>query len=113
LQKGLYISSDFVKSSAGLSATRWYYKASRVLAEILSAMFRTLMPDAYKKYRVAFDAGVWEKEDPGPWLGRAIVYKLPVNMHTDGKDEGPTASFPVGSYTGGEMLVPDLRAKFQ
>jgi hypothetical protein len=71
------------------------------------------MPQVYKKYQAAFDAGVWETADPGPWIGRAIVYKLQVLVHRDGKDDGPTASFPVGDFEGGEMYVPDLCAKFQ
>lgn len=75
-------------------------------------MFKKLFPDVYDKCQVAFDAGAWLSEDPGPWLGRAIVYKLQVDAHLDQKDMNPTASFPCGSFTGGEMQIPQLPAKF-
>ena len=74
-------------------------------------MFEQLMPDYYQRYREAFEAGQWIESDPGPWLGRAIVYKLQVALHKDKQDVGPTASFPVGYFTGGEMLLPQLNAK--
>lgn len=76
-------------------------------------MFRVLFPEIYQEFQAAFDAGVWEREDPGPWLGRAIVYKLQVELHVDQQDLNPTASFPCGSFTGGEMVVPQLPTKFR
>lgn len=75
-------------------------------------MFKRLFPDIYQKFQAAFDAGVWLSEDPGPWLGRAIVYKLQVDAHLDQKDLSPTASFPCGAFTGGEMQIPQLPTKF-
>ncbi|KAK2464365.1 hypothetical protein APHAL10511_003822 [Amanita phalloides] len=65
----------------------------------------------YKEYKAAFDAGQWVEQDPGPWLGRAIVYKLQSSLHLDGKDFGPTACIPFGFFTGGEMAVPQFEAK--
>ena len=82
-----------------------------MVAKILGAMFKVIYPDLYEKYRAAFEAGVWEKGDPGPWLGRAIVYKLQVKLHNDGNDDGPTVSFAVGTYEEGHLLVLDLLAK--
>ena len=113
LNKGLFLSGDMVQTSRGLSAIQWHYRASQPIAEIIATMFRVLLPDVYKMYKAAFDAGVWEEADPGPWIGRAIVYKLQVFVHRDGRDDGPTASFPVGDFDGGEMNMPDLGAKFQ
>jgi hypothetical protein len=74
-------------------------------------MFKVLFPDVYERYKAAFDAGVWEKDDPGPWLGRAVVYKLQVELHPDKNESGPSVSFACGNYTGGYMLVPQLLAK--
>lgn len=88
-----------------------YYKATKHLARRLSAMFEVLMPECYNTYKDAFEAGVWSDDDPGPWLGRAIVYKLQVSLHKDKEDAGPAVSFPVGSFSGGEMLIPQLKAK--
>jgi hypothetical protein len=75
-------------------------------------MFRVAYPAYYEKYRLAFEAGVWEEADPGPWLGRAIVWKLQVYPHRDGLDAGPAACFPMGSFEGGQLYLPDLRLKF-
>ncbi|KAK6996078.1 hypothetical protein R3P38DRAFT_3371249 [Favolaschia claudopus] len=58
-------------------------------------------PQYYLKYCAAFKAGVC----PGPWIDRAIVYKLRVMEHVDGVDDGPTASFCVGDFEGGEMYL--------
>jgi hypothetical protein len=74
-------------------------------------MFKAAFPKVYAQYRQAFDAGVWLQEDPGPFLGRSVVYKLQSKLHNDGNDVGPSASFPVGSFEGGEMLVPQLKTK--
>ena len=90
-----------------------YYVGSRPVALYLSACFQVAFPDYYVKYRAAFEAGVWTAEDPGPWIGRAIVWKLPVRTHVDGLDEGPTAIFNVGSYTGGKLYLPDLGVKLE
>ncbi|KAK7012364.1 hypothetical protein R3P38DRAFT_2550174 [Favolaschia claudopus] len=49
--------------------------------------------------------------DPGPWIGRAIVYKLEVLEHVDGLDDGPTASFCVGDFAGGELYLSDIDVK--
>jgi hypothetical protein len=64
-------------------------------------------------YRAAFDAGVWFTDDPGPFLGRAVIYKLQGRLHKDRYDVGPSVSFPVGQFTGGEMLFPQLNLKLQ
>ena len=55
---------------------------------------------------------MWLEEDPEPWLGRAIVYKLQVILHTDEHDVGPTVSFPCGFFHGGQMQIPQLGGKF-
>ena len=64
-------------------------------------------------YEDAFRAGVWLQDDPGPFLGRAIVYKLQSKIHRDKHDYGPSVSFPVGQFTGGEMCFPQLKTKLQ
>lgn len=76
-------------------------------------MFEAAFPLVYAKYREAFEAGVWFREDPGPFLARAIIYKLQSVLHKDGKDAGPYAAFPVGFFEGGEMLFPQLKTKLR
>ena len=74
-------------------------------------MFEAGFPEVYKKYRQAFDVGVWVEADPGPFLGRAIIYKLQGKLHKDRKNLGPSACFPTGLFDGGEMLLPQFRMK--
>jgi hypothetical protein len=83
------------------------------VALLLAVIFKELFPEDYKEHKKAFDAGVWFEEDPGPWLGRAIIYKLDGLIHIDRNDRTPTVSFPCGLFVGGEMMIPQLEAKFR
>jgi hypothetical protein len=111
-QEPLIPSLDMCRGSHSSLAVKWYFQATAEVAEILNAYFAVAFPDEHAKYRQAFDAGVWLTEDPGPWLGRAIVYKLQVMQHQDKSDGGPTAIFNVGQYTGGNLYLPTLGLKF-
>ncbi|KAJ7786968.1 hypothetical protein B0H14DRAFT_2956151 [Mycena olivaceomarginata] len=104
-------SSDFFRGCQAALAVRYYYRATREVAIYLSCMFEVAYPEYHAKYTKAFKAGVWEPADPGPWIGRAIVYKLQVSEHVDGLDDGPTASFCVGDFEGGPMYLPDIGMK--
>jgi hypothetical protein len=95
----------------GIQFVQRYFKDTEELALVLAAMFRVSFPDFYMKYYRAFQAGKWMVVDPGPFLGRAIVWKLDVCPHQDGLDEGPAAIFPMGNFTGGECYIPDLKLK--
>jgi len=75
--------------------------------------FKTVFPQWYTRYQDTFDAGVWFADDPGPFLGRAIVYKLQSRLHKDRHDVEPSVSFPVGQFTGGEMVFLQLDIKLQ
>ena len=111
MNKGLYISGEFTRSGKAAKAIHHYYEATEGLARILASMFKVLFPEVYKRYTTAFEAGVWEKADTGPFLARAIVYKLQVELHQDQHEDGPFVSFPCGDFTGGEIVVPQLGAK--
>ncbi|KAI0074579.1 hypothetical protein K474DRAFT_1601306 [Panus rudis PR-1116 ss-1] len=97
--------------SLGAVYVHTYMMMTRTQALRLSAYFKAALPEYHAKYQKAFEAGVWLKADPGPWLGRAVVYKLQVSPHVDGLDDGPTAAFPTGYFEGGEAYFPDLRLK--
>lgn len=112
-QKRMVPSSDMNRTGKGAMAVKSYFLATQRASAKLAAMFRAAYPEYYEKYRKAFSAGVWIKEDRGPWVGRAIVWKLQVGLHKDGLDEGPALCFPCGDYSGGELYLPDLRAKLQ
>jgi hypothetical protein len=109
--QGLFIAGEFTRSGTSAKAIRHYYEVTAGLARTLALMFKVLFPEVYAKYSTAFEAGVWERADPGPFLARAIVYKLQVELHQDEHEDGPFVSFPCGDYTGGDMFVPQLRAR--
>ncbi|KAF8677824.1 hypothetical protein AX14_004777 [Amanita brunnescens Koide BX004] len=111
-KKGLFMSSPMTKSGNALGAIKGYYRNTTRQAKMLEEMFEAEFPEYYGNYRAAFDAGVTVDEDKGPWLGRAIIWKLDGALHTDRKDYGPAACVPFGLFTGGQMLVPQLMAKF-
>ncbi|KAJ7439714.1 hypothetical protein B0H11DRAFT_1644113, partial [Mycena galericulata] len=90
-----------------------YFRLTQEVAVILAEYFKVLFPDDYEQYQADFERGVWLREDPGPFLGRAIVYKLQVFVHQDGLDRGPTASFPCGFFEGGAMHYPDIDAVYR
>ncbi|KAG2745093.1 hypothetical protein P692DRAFT_20877347 [Suillus brevipes Sb2] len=94
-------SADMVCNAQVALAVAWYMKRTTKFAIALKELFRVAYPDDFKIYEKAFEAGVWEAADPGPWLGRAIVWKLNVLPHRDGLDGGPTAIFCLGSFSGG------------
>lgn len=103
-------SSDMLRSSKGAMAVRSYFQATQHLSAQLAAMFRAAFPEYYEKYSKAFQAGVWYREDQGPWIGRVVVWKLQVGLHRDALDEGPALCFPCGAYEGGNLCIPDLDA---
>lgn len=100
------------RSGESYIAIRQHFSFTADVAIKLAAMFQVLLPNTYVEYERAFQAGRWVETDPGPWLGRAIVYKLQVSLHHDRNDDGPSACFPCGIYLGGAMQIPQLQAKF-
>ena len=90
-----------------------YYTLTRPVAETLAGMYEVLFPTEYEQLQPAFEAGRWIIQDAGPWIGRAVVYKLNVELHLDADDTGPSVSFPCGDFTSGQMLVPQFEAKFR
>ena len=83
------------------------------MARTVALAFRAVFPVWYDTYQKSFDASVWFADDPGPFLGRAVVYKLQGRLHKDKHDVGPSVSFPIGQFTGGEMVFPQLKTKLQ
>ncbi|TFK17419.1 hypothetical protein FA15DRAFT_605111, partial [Coprinopsis marcescibilis] len=107
----LFISGDITHTSTSLAASGSYYSLTKEVATVIGIMFKHAFPEWYKKYQAAFDAGVWLREDPGPFLGRAVIFKLQGKLHKDNQDLGPSVCFGVGQYSGGEMIFPQLGAK--
>ena len=95
----------------GAFAVRHYFSESQPLAQEVQHRFEVAFPDYFARYSTAFQAGRWNEDDPGPFLGRAIVWKLQVHAHQDGLDEGPAAIFTCGDFEGGELYFPDIGLK--
>jgi hypothetical protein len=113
LFQGLFISGDISTSSTSVAATGSHFTLTQSVARTIGLAFKTVFPKWYNIYQKAFEAGVWFQDDSGPFLGRAIVYKLQGRLHRDRHDVGPSVSFPVGQFTGGEMIFPQLNTKLQ
>ncbi|KAJ7148979.1 hypothetical protein C8R43DRAFT_888284 [Mycena crocata] len=95
-------------------AVRTYFRTTREFAIVVAARFKAVYPKYYAKYEEDFMAGHWlsSEEDSGPFLGRAIVYKLQSHCHRDPLDSGPSVTVPAGYFKGGAIYFPDLEAKF-
>ena len=90
-----------------------YFRGTRPIARHIAAFLDAIFPEWFKQYDKAFCAGCMFEEDPGPFLGRAIIYKLQGKFHKDQRDAGPSVSFGVGYYDGGEICFPQLKAKLK
>jgi hypothetical protein len=60
----------------GIQFVHCYFKDTEELVLVLAAMFWVSFPEFYMKYYHTFQAGKWTVVDTGPFLGRAIVWKL-------------------------------------
>ena len=92
----------------------FYYRTYPV-AEALKMIMEILLPQQAQDYQKAFDAGHWYSEDadPGPFLGRAVIWKMQLSLHKDAGDVGHSISFGFGSYTGAHMIIPQLNLKLK
>ncbi|KAH9929037.1 uncharacterized protein BXZ73DRAFT_102190 [Epithele typhae] len=91
-----------------ISVLTWYNNTAELTA-FLAGLFEGSFPACYETYKEAFKAGRWfQVKDNGPWLNRAVVWKLDVGLHCDSGDGGPTVTFPVGFFVGGHMQIPQL-----
>ena len=113
VHQGLSLSFDCTHTSTAIMSMESYYKLTRPLAEHLAVMYKVLIQELYKTLKPAFTAGWWFKQNPGPWVGCALLYKLQAELHLDGNDVRSSISFPCGDFWGSQMLVPQLEAKFR
>ncbi|KLO07948.1 hypothetical protein SCHPADRAFT_944832 [Schizopora paradoxa] len=72
-------------------------------------------PHLYAEVEKDFKAGkqVAKHIMPGPYLSVAYLYKLQVGIHRDTNDYGLSAMVNFGSYTGGNLHVPQLGLKLK
>ncbi|KAJ7049599.1 hypothetical protein C8F01DRAFT_731431 [Mycena amicta] len=96
----------------GLQALNTYLRRTQLYTTLVGVCCRTFYPHWHTVYEQAFNAGKSNLLDPGPFLGRVIVWKLQVELHRDGLDIGPTLTSADGSFEGGAMVLPDFGCKF-
>ena len=82
-------------------------------AQLVGLCCKVFYPVAHREHWNTFEAGKMEDLDPGPFLGRVIVWGLPVGIHGDGLDRRPTLTTDSSFFTGGDMPLPDFRCKFR
>lgn len=96
-----------------LATLKWFFQSTAIVWKVVAIYFKIFFPEYYEKYQQAFEAGQWEQCDFGPFIGKAVIYKLDVFVHLDRRDAGPVVSFPSGIFEGGSMSLPQLRLKLQ
>lgn len=100
--------------AGGQKAVNHYFQLSEPIALFVHELFKVAFPDVAQKYAAAFKKGEWQMvKDLGPFWGQALVYKMPVDVHQDGLDDGLLAMFPCGFFTEGRLDFPDLGIKLQ
>ena len=92
-----------------------YYTRSYKAASFMNRAYRAAAPEDWEVRSKEFEKGRWLEHDPGPWLGRALLWKLQVSAHrdiTDGKFHlgGKTNE---GDYDGGTAVYPDFGLKLR
>lgn len=106
-------SKDMLKSCTSAMAWQGFFASTTDITHEVGIRFKYFSKTWYHNYRQAFQAGRFfdEETDPGPFLGRALVWKVQVEPHVDTKDKGPSAMFNSGYYKGGALYYPDLKLK--
>ncbi|KAJ7809628.1 hypothetical protein B0H14DRAFT_2524617 [Mycena olivaceomarginata] len=103
-------SADMAAGTAAQSkAVVHYFQVTYEFALVVSERFRGVFPDYHARYLKAFKAGCHlPLDDPGPFIGRAIVWKLQVRAHLDGLEAGPVGTTPEGGFGRGGLVFPDF-----
>ncbi|KLO11953.1 hypothetical protein SCHPADRAFT_941602 [Schizopora paradoxa] len=85
------------------------------IQKLVALRLKSVDPELYEEVEKSFRAGKQVGEDimPGPYLSVAYLYKLQVGIHKDENDFGLSAMVNFGSYTGGNLHVPQLGLKLK
>ncbi|KAF5334147.1 hypothetical protein D9757_015416 [Collybiopsis confluens] len=106
-------SASFSANSTAGNAHERYYEETAALNAWLDELFKHEFPKHHAKFKKAHAAGRWSEVDPGPHLGRVIVWKLQSKDHIDDADACPTITYVLGgNYSGGYMDLKDIRTRF-
>ncbi|KAJ3804585.1 hypothetical protein F5876DRAFT_82921 [Lentinula aff. lateritia] len=101
-----------VGGTQGPMAIQHWYKVTLESGNLLSSVFKQEWPDKWEEAMKYFKAGKWQAANPGPWVGKAIVYKLTSSIRPDKEDaeEYHIVTVPVGHFVGGHILFLDIHA---
>lgn len=112
-QEGPVMSKDML--GRGSSRRAQYAKAfmmkRRLLDYWMSQMLLATDKRQYATFSKSFAAGRSHSEAEGVFLGSALVYKLQVKMHRDGKDLFLCGITNAGQYIGAILVIPQLGLK--
>ncbi|KAJ7258690.1 hypothetical protein C8J57DRAFT_529670 [Mycena rebaudengoi] len=111
--QGLYLAGDMCRTSTGTSGVAAFFDATTTLEAFVESVIKIGFPDEYVGMKKVWEAGSFWKRESGCHIARAIVYKLPVDPHWDGKDYGVSLSFGAGRYKKGYLYVPQLGLVFE
>jgi hypothetical protein len=103
----------FSKNALCVPAMNQWLKETTYLNTLMKSMFKTEWPESFERFDHAFKSARLNKLNPGPWHGKAVVWKSDSHVHADTKDseECPTSCVPIGQYTRGEMELFDMKTK--
>lgn len=70
------------------AAVRMFIKNTSILHEVLGMMLKESLPEEWEVMHPVYKAGRWVREDTdnGFALGRAVIWKLQVDIHRDPQD---------------------------
>ncbi|KZT31983.1 hypothetical protein SISSUDRAFT_1067295 [Sistotremastrum suecicum HHB10207 ss-3] len=115
--KGRNATNDFMLPSALMlgnggaaraTITEWYMDSTSFLHKLLGEYIKLTDRPYWKKIHKTYHAGRWVTSDyrHGAFLGRAIVWKLQIEVHRDSQDEA-------GAYCRTGIVFPDLGLIFE
>lgn len=93
--------------------SRNFHSLTADVCAFIGGIFEILWPEQHAVAAADFAAGQWYAEDPGPYLGHVVGYKLQTTSHADTGDLVPTVTFPVGLFKDGHMDILELRARLR
>lgn len=106
-------SASFTANARATATHEQFYLDCLEVNIRLDAIMEREFPIQYPIFRKAHLAGRWTEVDPGPHLGRVIIWKLPSEIHLDDSDSLPTIIYVLsGNYVGGYFDALDLHTRF-
>lgn len=78
------------------------------LAEVVGLTYKLIEAQFHDHMQLSFQAGKLYESAVGPYLARALIYKLQVDAHLDRRDHGLSAMTNSGRYYRGYLYFPQF-----